>query len=531
MANAKFPIISARQELGVTPTTAVRFTGDTRTGEGMVGAAVGQAVVAGVRELQKRSVRKQAIEEKRQEMLDTRSSIAAGSFITTAINENIAFRNTNADTMTWAKDLQERLSGVETQITALDMSEDARLLVNAKFQAKSQEALSRSLIAETDRDKEDTRDAIISDVVEQYTSGTEQDQKDAGRRFLEISSTLMDENEARVTLKTAIMAGQKARTDVVVSSVHAAAEAGNFEAARELAKNPLIPEPQQTTLRNMIKSAETAQNTRIKEAQQELINKTTSTTIGEYFKGELTVATLSDRHERGLIKDSEFKFMMKGLTDTIPENSNLVALGKIRRNKASFDMGAISRSEANSVALRNYKLLNAKDRETVLADLEDIEAKIIATAKVNAYDEGKGLMSRRFVGIQTEEDLIDLFRGAGLTEDEKKRINRRWTAEVNNRNLYERAVDDRFKEMRKDGISDVGKYTSESLKILLQYQRRSRLNLVSLEEEVREEQRKITGKSPEVIGPPAPLKSIDEMTTEEKQRELERIRELKKLTK
>ncbi len=519
---AKFPITEARQELGITPTTAVRADVDTRMGG--IGAVVGQAVLAGIGTIQR-------IRQKRQEMLDTRSSITAGSFITTAINENIAFRNTNADTMTWAKDLQERLSRAESQIGALDMSEDTRLLVNARFQAKSQEALSRSLIAETDRDREDTRAAIISDVVEQYTNGTVQDQKDAGRRFLEISSTLMDENEARLTLKTAIMAGQKARVDVIVSSVHATAEAGNFEAARELAKNPLIPEPRQTTLRNMINSAETAQNTRIKDAQQELVNKTTSATIGEYFKGELTVATLSDRHEKGLIRDSEFKFMMKGLTDTITENSNLVALGKIRRNKESFDMGAISRSEANSIALRNYKLLNAKDRETVLADLEDIEAKIIATAKSNAYSEGRGLMSQRFVGIQSEEELIDIFKGAGLTEDEKKRINRRWTAEVNNRNLYERAVEDRFKEMRKDGISDIGKYTSESLKILLQYQRRSRLNLVSLEEEVREEQREITGEPLEVIGPPTPLKSIDKMTTEEKQKELERIRELRRLIK
>ena len=185
--------------------------------------------------------------------------------------------------------------------------------------------------------------------------------------------------------------------------------------------------------------------------------------------------------------------MMKGLTDTIPENSNLVALGEIRRNKVSFDMGAISRTEANSVALRNYKLLNAKDRETVLADLEDIEAKIIATAKSNAYDEGRGLMSRRFVGIQTEEDLIDLFRGAGLSEDEKKRINRRWTAEVNNRDLYERAVDDRFKEMRREKISDISKYRSESLKILLQYQRRIRVTLAECETKVSEEQRETTG--------------------------------------
>lgn len=45
MANARFPIITARQELGVTPTTAVRFTGDVRTGEGAVGAAIGQAIL------------------------------------------------------------------------------------------------------------------------------------------------------------------------------------------------------------------------------------------------------------------------------------------------------------------------------------------------------------------------------------------------------------------------------------------------------------------------------------------------------
>lgn len=264
---AKFPIISARQELGVTPTTAVRADMDVRTGEGAVGAAIGQGILTIAGALQKRSARRRAIEENRQRMLDIRSSVTANSFITTAINENIAFRNTNADTKTWPKDLQERLDRVESQIGTLDMSEDARLLANTKFQAESEEALSRSLIAETDRDREDTRDAIITDVVEQYTNGTAQDQKDAGRRFLEIAPTLMDENEARATLKTAIMAGQKARSENAVSGVHAMAEAGNFEAARELAKNPIIPEPQQTTLRSMIDSAENSVRTANKLAQ------------------------------------------------------------------------------------------------------------------------------------------------------------------------------------------------------------------------------------------------------------------------
>ncbi len=45
MANGTFPIIEARQELGFTPTTAVRADIDVRTGEGAVGAAVGQGLL------------------------------------------------------------------------------------------------------------------------------------------------------------------------------------------------------------------------------------------------------------------------------------------------------------------------------------------------------------------------------------------------------------------------------------------------------------------------------------------------------
>ena len=154
----------------------------------------------------------------------------------------------------------------------------------------------------------------------------------------------------------------------------------------------------------------------------------------------------------------------------------------------------------------------------VITDLEDIEEKIIAASKSNAYSEGRSLMSQRFVGIQSEEELIDIFKGAGLTDEQKKEINRQWRAGVNNRNLYERAVDDRFKEMRKEGISDVDRFKSESLKILLQYQRRVLLGLEEFEEIISREQKSIVTK---------PLKSISEMTTEEKRRELQKIRELK----
>lgn len=266
---------------------------------------------------------------------------------------------------------------------------------------------------------------------------------------------------------------------------------GQTNLAFEAVKESQLKQAEKRSLENTIRIAKKNLENNIKEQRQELINKTTSDTIREYFNDELSVVNLNQRHEAGLIKDSEFKFMMTGLSKEVPDDSDPFALGKIRRAMTSFKMGAVKRSEADNVILKEYLKLDGPDRSTVVADLEDIEEKIIATAKSNAYSEGVSLMSRRFVGIQSEEDLIDIFKGAGLTEEQKKRTNRQWRAEVNNRNLYERAVDDRFKEMRKERISDVDKFKSESLKILLQYERRVLLGLEEFEEVVTKEQRGI----------------------------------------
>jgi hypothetical protein len=146
-------------------------------------------------------------------------------------------------------------------------------------------------------------------------------------------------------------------------------------------------------------------------------------------------------------------------------------------------------------------------------EVREIQGKAISVAKVNAKSEGKALMSRRFVGIQTEEELLDLFRGTGLTEEEKRRINRQFTAEVNNRSLYDRAVGKRFAEMQKANITDTDKYTSESLRILLEYQRRKTLKLEELEAGVAAEQKKIVGGSVEIV-------PVEKMTAKEKLEQL-----------
>lgn len=524
---ANFPIkFTERTISGRGP--SVRANINVRQGD--VGKAVGQGLILGGRILrfvkEKERIRLEKIAQKRQQMMDANFGVQAKKLRDLADEEFDTYKLTNPQE-TWVEFRQKQTVKVAEEISKLPFSPDVLAKEQLKAEAYSEVSTAKALTDSTLQLRTDTIEALTESLTDAFRSGEPEEIVEAVKVYRDNGANMgKDKVEVLNDIKAAREAGEKLRVKDAISGVHAAIEAasevGNFEVARELAKNPIIPEPQQTTLRNTINSAEKAKISSIKDAQQQLINKTTSDTIREYFNDDLTVPILNARHEDGLIKDSEFKFMMTGLTKTTPVKTDPFAAGNIRRAMADFNMGAISRAEADKAILENYVKLDDTDREKVVADLEDEEAKIIAAAKSNAYDEGKGLMSRRFVGIQTEEDLIDLFRGAGLTDEEKDRINRRWTAEINNRSLYERAIDDRFREMRQEKISDVNKYRTESLRILLQYQRRGRLSLEELEIEVGGEQQEI------LVGT---VKPIGEMTTEEKQAELARIRELKQLTK
>ena len=321
-----------------------------------------------------------------------------------------------------------------------------------------------------------------------------------------------------------------------VNAVHDAIEAasvpgstGDFTLAKELAKSPSIDGRTSTALRSAISTAEKALETRKDNAEKAKTDQLTSQTITDFWtldengNSAMTVAELMRRRATGFLKDTEFKSMMKSLTTTIPTNSDPIAMGKIRRARIDFNMGAINKADADKITLENYVQLDGPDRSTVLSDLEDVSGKIIATAESNADSEGRLLISPQFLGIKDEGDLIRSLTGiTGLTEDDKSRINRRFTAEIQNRDLYERAVQDRYRQMRKDGITDTTMFTSESLKILLQYKKRTDLSLQELEAEVSGEQQRILI-NPAEVGPPAP-KPIDKMTS------TERLIELRSLT-
>ncbi len=333
-------------------------------------------------------------------------------------------------------------------------------------------------------------------------------------------------------LNTADAAAVKLAQEKAIAGVFASIEAtsaaggvADFSLSKELAKNPLISEQKQATLRSSIATAEKANKVNLENLEKQAKANGTSNAIREYAQSKMTVADLDFKHEVGLISDTEYKRMRDGLTETIPDNSDPFAAGKIRRASADFEAGVITRAEADSVVAEEYVKLDGPDRSNVVSDLEDVATKIIGTARTNAYGEGRGLMSRQFVGLQDQSELLALISGTtGLTDKEKTRINRRFEAEISNRDFYERAVDDRFREMRKDKVSDIAKYNSESLRILQQYQRRKRLNLEALEAEITRETQEVIGET-KTSG----TKKIEDMTTAEKQAELQRIRELRRL--
>lgn len=445
------------------------------------------------------------------------------------------FMANNPDPDTWSKGAEKILA------------EQGKIYSQQRFNAKTK--------AEQEIEQQAFKDKLNTEVgIAAVTQNIENDIAISGKNLIDVISTddglpemaadILDQQKtyqealerkypkdvAAIHMEETLKEAQEQQVVNAINDVHAAMEIasdpindGNFEIARELAKNPVIPESKQTTLRNAIRTAETVRTNKIKEERDEIINKTTSNTIREYFNGELSIAILNERHEKGLIKDSEFKIMRKGLDQLVPENSNPFAAGRVRRAQTDFSMGAITRAEADKVYLENFQGLDKEAREIAIVDLEDIEEKIIATAKSNAYSEGKRLMSLQFVGIESQDEFARAFLDVpGLTDEEKKRINRRWDAELANRDLYEKAVNDRFKEMRREKVSDIDSYQKESLKILLQYRNRSRLKLEEFEAViVKEEQR--------IVSPSTTVKPISEMTTAEKQRELERIRELKRL--
>ncbi len=121
---AEFPIVEARQELGVTPTRAVRANIDVRTGEGEVGAAIGQGLVAGAKELQKRSVREELLRQKNRDNLDSLSERKA-DIRRKLTKANIDTMKSSTPPENWEEETLKIVNEGNEEISGFDFSSQA----------------------------------------------------------------------------------------------------------------------------------------------------------------------------------------------------------------------------------------------------------------------------------------------------------------------------------------------------------------------------------------------------------------------
>ncbi len=128
MADATFPTIEARQELRVVPTTGVRARIDTRTGAGLVGAAIGQGLVAGAREIQrglrKESVRKEAIRAQNRKNLDI-LSVKQADNRRTQMKNDIAVMKIGTAPENWEEETIKIVTEGNADIFGFDFSPEA----------------------------------------------------------------------------------------------------------------------------------------------------------------------------------------------------------------------------------------------------------------------------------------------------------------------------------------------------------------------------------------------------------------------
>lgn len=432
-----FGIQRARQKLDSTPTTSVR-SGQLPVDVGS-GAAIGQAVIG----LSKIGI---AIHQKRQQMTDANNAVQANANRATADQEFRAFKSGNSQA-TWEAERIRQTRIVGEQNAKLQFSRAARQREEFKSSAYSQTESAKALADATLQLREDTIDALTNNMTAAFASNDPDKITEATTMFANNGANMgKDTNEVISDIQTARVNGQKILANNSANDVYAAIELatdteGDFTAAKELAKNPAIPEDRQATLRSAINTAEKAKTAKIKADEQKLKDETTSDTIREYYQGTITVAELDKRHEAGLIKDPNYESMRKGLEADIPDISGPFNRSTMNRAITQFKSGAMSRNDVQEIFLANYDKLDKADRKKFGDSIEDVFVAGQQNSLREAKSRGATLISPKFQGGILADLKFD------SVEDEK-----RFDLEWRNRNLYEDALDDWVTEQAKKKI-------------------------------------------------------------------------------
>ena len=228
---ATFPITEARQELGVTPTTGVRARIDTRTGAGLVGAAIGRGILDLGEKLQKGSITRKAIEAKRRQMMDANSAVLADTLRRTADAEFETFKLTNPQE-TWETERIRQVQQVANEISGLDFSQDALITQQAKSALYGSVETAQALTAATRQLRTNTIEAQTQAMVDAFRTGGAREQLEAVTRYRDNGTNMgKDKVEVLNDIKAARVAGQKLRKQDVID-----------EWQDRIAENPVVIE-------------------------------------------------------------------------------------------------------------------------------------------------------------------------------------------------------------------------------------------------------------------------------------------------
>ncbi len=218
---AEFPITTAREDLGFTPSTAVRANIDVSQGPS-VGAAVGQGLVelaeAGLEKRKERLLREEKIREKRREMQDANSAVIASKLRKTADAEFGTYKLTNPQE-TWEKFRQEQTQKVSEEVAGLDFSPDALITEQVKSESYSIVQTAQALTAATRQLRQDTIDAQTESLTDAFRTGKPEEIADAIKRYRDNGANMgKDKVEVLADIKAARAAGEKLRKQDVVDS-------------------------------------------------------------------------------------------------------------------------------------------------------------------------------------------------------------------------------------------------------------------------------------------------------------------------
>lgn len=504
---AKFPIQTARQELGFDPSTGVRANIDVRQGD--VGGAIGQALIAGGRELQRRSVRRAALEEKNRTNLDALSARKADKR-RDLTNARIATMKSGTSPEKWEEETTRIVTEGNNEIAGFDFSPDAmakqQILSGGDLETLPELALAAGSRA--------ISTATINSETERLTDDFRSGKEGMARRTVEFIETMRNNglsSEAIVArIKAAKEGGKKGREEDLVNGVHAAIEAGSqigdFSVAKKLATNEGIPEKDQTVLRNTIRANES-----VFESKQDSIQE--SNTIDFVLKiadgrnladpetPQLSATEINDALRAGDISLSQRDNLIKRLAT--PEiTTNRVTQANLYTKSLDIWRGTTTKPEFDKALNAESKVLDDQAYNLLAKSGADTLKSSQAEALGRADTEAKRLLveipdDSLFAKILAQEKSGLAFDAAKLFEDtaNEERQLQFWSLSRYNAELRQWITENPDK-LGKDFFQ-----FSESLKH--QYWSRS-IEEIRVLREKRESQ--LRGDLP--VGPPAPLPII-----------------------